>query len=349
MDKEEFERHIFSLIKKNIIIDASGSQKKKKKKKNFLYEHTFNSKPICRQSFCALHNFSKHKFEKAVEHIKAYPDAIQFPLESYRDECTHSYTYSETHSIYSANVPDFGEFNNFYYSNVYFCLTNLYFTDLDMLTASMIPNRDKDIMAAQWLEDRFLKYGDHSPNSSNHFLSETFKVDVFRMYEVEQLHYGLPVMDSSNFNSLWNALYPKYLVRPWLNVPGKFFFNYNLFNFFKNNVPGKCNICYQIDQRRKKGGSKVVMEALKQCHHMHRGGMFMLERKAYKERVTKALKNPTKIFSCIMDGMDQSHSQCPYLGSQASFNNPLKQHIQGVLVHGQGSFCSELIFNLLSF
>jgi len=34
--------------------------------------------------------------------------------------------------------------------------------------------------------------------------------------------------------------------------------------------------------------------------------------------------------------MDQSHSRMPYLGTQNSFNKPLKQHIQGVLVHGVG-------------
>ena len=40
--------------------------------------------------------------------------------------------------------------------------------------------------------------------------------------------------------------------------------------------------------------------------------------------------------SMIVDGMDQSHCQCPYLGTQNSFNNPLKQSITGIKEHGLG-------------
>jgi hypothetical protein len=39
----------------------------------------------------------------------------------------------------------------------------------------------------------------------------------------------------------------------------------------------------------------------------------------------------------IIDGMDQSHSKLPYLGSQGGFgNHSLSQGIYGVLVHGVG-------------
>jgi hypothetical protein len=39
----------------------------------------------------------------------------------------------------------------------------------------------------------------------------------------------------------------------------------------------------------------------------------------------------------IIDGMDQSHSKMPYLGTQSSFgSNALSQCITGVLVHGVG-------------
>ena len=70
---------------------------------------------------------------------------------------------------------------------------------------------------------------------------------------------------------------------------------------------------------------------------MHRGGLFMPERRKYKQKVQYALKNPKKVMSCIWDGMDQSHSRCPHLGTQTAFSKPLKQHIQGILVHGVGS------------
>jgi hypothetical protein len=42
------------------------------------------------------------------------------------------------------------------------------------------------------------------------------------------------------------------------------------------------------------------------------------------------------IMSIIIDGMDQSHCKVPYLGTQATFSNPLSQSITGVKVHGHG-------------
>ncbi len=53
-------------------------------------------------------------------------------------------------------------------------------------------------------------------------------------------------------------------------------------------------------------------------------------------RKLRAVQNKDTILSFIIDGMDQSHSTVPYLGTQASFASPLKQHIQGVMVHGKG-------------
>lgn len=50
--------------------------------------------------------------------------------------------------------------------------------------------------------------------------------------------------------------------------------------------------------------------------------------------------NPTnphpKLFSIIIDGMDQNHSEIPYLGTQKDLTNPLKQHIVAVKEHGFG-------------
>jgi hypothetical protein len=66
--------------------------------------------------------------------------------------------------------------------------------------------------------------------------------------------------------------------------------------------------------------------------------MVMIEREQYKRRVMHALENPTKVLSMIIDGMDQNHSKCPFLGTQTQNAHALKQHIQGVLVHGTGVY-----------
>jgi hypothetical protein len=61
---------------------------------------------------------------------------------------------------------------------------------------------------------------------------------------------------------------------------------------------------------------------------------------SYKTNVARALSEPTKRMSLILDGMEQSHCRLPHLGTQAAFKEPLKQHIQGVLIHGLGADCA---------
>lgn len=85
-----------------------------------------------------------------------------------------------------------------------------------------------------------------------------------------------------------------------------------------------------------------IQGILRDCHALHRGGLFKLERDEYKRRVKEVIQqdknNETKM-SIIIDGMDQSHSRIPYLGSQSSFGKKaLTQHITGVKAHGKGIY-----------
>lgn len=188
-----------------------------------------------------------------------------------------------------------------------------------MVVAAISPLSEVYLTAQHFIYDQFLSYGEHAPNSNEHHLSITFKNDLYKAYRNLQIECECQFVSESEFISLWNACLPTHLIRPWMNVPGK------------------CDTCYYIDQKVRGGKcNRSTREALRQCHHIHRGGMFMLERTEYKKRVAKAKANRTTIFSCIMDGMDQSHSQCPWLGTQNSFKKPLKQHIQGILTHGFG-------------
>jgi hypothetical protein len=113
-----------------------------------------------------------------------------------------------------------------------------------------------------------------------------------------------------------------------------------LLKFFLHSLPGKCDICYEIDTLRRSSQDKETQEQLNIAHHLHRGGMFNLERLKYKRRAAEAIKSnsgprPT-VMSLIIDGMDQSHCKCPYLGSQSTFSKPISQHIVGVKEHGVG-------------
>jgi hypothetical protein len=217
-----------------------------------------------------------------------------------------------------------------------------------MVRAAMTPLADSQQHAtSNWIENHFDTYGDHSPNSLETHLSISSKKEVWLVYKKEFEEKGMDVVTKEKFNELWNVLFPHFLIRPWINVPGK------------------CDTCFEIDAQRRTCKDLLVLEALKQCHHLHRGGLFMPERKwyyddlyflplllslainlsstyclicSYKRNIARALAHREIVFSCIIDGMDQNHSKVPHLGSQQSFGYPLKQHIQGVLEHGIGKY-----------
>jgi hypothetical protein len=186
-----------------------------------------------------------------------------------------------------------------------------------MIVAALCPHSDDQIKATTWIEEYFELFADKSPDSEEVQLAICFKKDVWRLYRKSRKQANEGFISYSLFVDLWNSLFPNYLIRPWLDVPGK------------------CEVCYEIDTASRSTSDKAVQEALRQCHHMHRGGMFMQERRRYKDRVRHAEENPDTVFSCIIDIMDQSHTRVPYLGSQDALNHPLKQMLQGVLVHGQ--------------
>jgi hypothetical protein len=120
---------------------------------------------------------------------------------------------------------------------------------------------------------------------------------------------------------MWRVLFPKCLKRTFVSVIGK------------------CEICAQIDQLRKKATEDSDIKIQEKCfdaHLLHRGGMFMVERSHYKARVEHCLKKPDRRLSIIIDSMDQGHSVCPYRGSQKGMTHPLIQGLTAVKEHGYG-------------
>ena len=168
----------------------------------------------------------------------------------------------------------------------------------------------------------FDTFGDKSPTCEDEIkVSVSMKKDVWETY-MRQLEKSDKKVSLPRFYELWDSLYPLSINRPWVNIPGK------------------CSICYYIDQMRRKSTSVSVQKALQQAHLLHRGGLFMLERREYKNRVVEALmddsNNPT-IMSIVIDGMDNNKCRCPYKGTQDSFSGAIPQHIIGVKEHGRGS------------
>jgi len=130
-----------------------------------------------------------------------------------------------------------------------------------MIVSALCPRPDSQQKATIWIENYFDIFADKSPDSEEVQLSICYKKDVYAAYKIETEEAMEAPVQETLFRELWNCLFPHYLIRPWLDVPGK------------------CEPCYIIDTERRSTKDKKVQEALRQCHHIHRGGMFMQERR----------------------------------------------------------------------
>jgi len=173
-----------------------------------------------------------------------------------------------------------------------------------------------------WFQKYFATFGDCAPNRFETYLIITARRNVYNQYVEEFKKHNRPIVQESVFSNLWNTIFPRYINRPWCDIPGK------------------CDTCYEIDSQRRSSQDTDTQEQLKVAHHLHRGGMFNLERLRYKRRCAEAIRSnnsyrPT-VMSLIIDGMDQNHCKVPYLGGQDTFKDSIKQHITGVKEHGVG-------------
>ena len=132
-----------------------------------------------------------------------------------------------------------------------------------MVRAAQTPANDTDEQAVLWMESYCYRYGDFSPNSDEVKFSVMMKKDVYSKYESDMRASNRKPVQYTRFINLWNSLFPKCRSRPWCAVMGK------------------CHVCAEIDRLRRVATSDIELQKLQECHMMHRGGMFMLERMGY--------------------------------------------------------------------
>jgi len=118
-----------------------------------------------------------------------------------------------------------------------------------------------------WLKNHFELYGDKMPNRDEIHLYVMTKRTIYDQYKREKESEGSKICAESKFNELWQAIYPTCLARDYTDIPGK------------------CETCAYIDQKRRFSTSSQVQEHLKQAFLLHRGGMFMAERREYVDRL----------------------------------------------------------------
>jgi hypothetical protein len=82
-------------------------------------------------------------------------------------------------------------------------------------------------------------------------------------------------------------------------------------------VTGKCMVCAQLSNDRRMYKDAPRRQRITNLHALHRE-TYMNERRAYYARQQKALDNPLDFMSIICDGMQQTHTQLPWLVWQQS-------------------------------
>ncbi len=190
---------------------------------------------------------------------------------------------------------------------------------------------------------------DQLPNGEGCHIDLTTKASLYARYERDMWmqYYPNHCMDplSSRYRTFDDLEVVSFQV--WKSI-WRFSFPHCKVRKFKQ-VTGKCWTCYAINAGRSKANTRSKLIMYKKLFTMHRGGLFMLERRQYKKRAEFARRpeNRDKVLSFIVDGMDQSHSRIPRTGSSLDYpHEQLTQHLTGLLEHGGDLYIHRTFDNL---
>ena len=177
--------------------------------------------------------------------------------------------------------------------------------DEDWITAAQSRRSENHQRTILWFEEFFKTCGDLVPNAPGHIhLDLTTKESIYKRYEHDMwmIYYqnhsdrhkepcsssyrnfdDLEIVSLETWRKIWRNNYPHVTIRRY------------------KQVTGKCWTCYVINSGRAKAGNGQLGVLYKKLFAMHRGGLFMLERREYKKRVLKAQspENKGKVIKCL--------------------------------------------------
>jgi hypothetical protein len=193
------------------------------------------------------------------------------------------------------------------------------------LAALKLPNKQLALITYGWMEYYFNLVGDCQPNRNAEIHLEPTTIGSI-YYE-----YCDEIKDMQNINTQYESYSFPAFCKFW-----KDYFPHVKVREFKA-VAGKCNVCCKLSELRKSSRHKFEKQQLTLLHQLHRSA-YMNERMAYNVRKSEGCTLGHIYLSIITDGMAQTHCELPHLGQQGNFSHKMKQHLQGVLVHGRGMF-----------
>lgn len=133
-----------------------------------------------------------------------------------------------------------------------------------MIRAALAPKQDSQHHCVLWLEQYFDVYGDKMPNKDETRLALMEVKDLYEQYKADfasHTNSTITAVSYEVFCSIWSVIFPDCAMRSYTDIPGK------------------CETCFRIDELRRKSSDETVQKKLSEAHHLHRGGMFMLERR----------------------------------------------------------------------
>lgn len=225
---------------------------------NFKYqvEGGLRTKNCCFPCFADIHGFTKCTLEKVAKVIKE--ERIEKPERTLVAESR--ITSKLDHKPFLDSTPDgrsFNEIEQVFRDNCFEPVPD------KMIRAALTPMKseigeklifDKVAYALQWLERHLDNFADVSPNSDLVKVHSNTKEAIYLEYLNDRgVKKTGQFISRNKFLELWFIIFPNAKLTPWCNIPGK------------------CNICYEIDKERRATTDDVKQKHLRDCHTIHRG------------------------------------------------------------------------------
>ena len=91
-----------------------------------------------------------------------------------------------------------------------------------MVRSAIQPTATSQVFAMKWIDHYWDVFADFTPNEYQAHIAMPTKLDVWQecIHDMKKIS-STPTVSRERFNELWNALFPQYLIRPWINIPEK--------------------------------------------------------------------------------------------------------------------------------